>query len=47
MIYSLTVKNVAVIGCGDFAGRFVSLFKAHPNVGKVYVCDTIRERAEE
>lgn len=39
--------NVAVVGCGDFAGHFVPLFKAHPNVEKVYVCDIIREKAEK
>ena len=39
--------NIAVIGCGDFAKCFVPLFKAHPLVGKVYVCDVIPERAEK
>lgn len=39
--------TVAVIGCGGFAKSFVPLFKAHPNVEKVYVCDLIRERAED
>ncbi|HJA91516.1 MAG TPA: Gfo/Idh/MocA family oxidoreductase [Candidatus Eisenbergiella merdipullorum] len=39
--------TVAVIGCGDFARNFVGLFKAHPYVEKVYVCDRIRSRAEE
>lgn len=39
--------NVAVIGCGEFARFFVPLFKAHPNVEKVYVCDVIPERAKE
>ena len=38
---------VAVIGCGDFARNFVPLFKAHPLVEKVYVCDLIPERAQE
>jgi predicted dehydrogenase len=38
---------IAVIGCGRFAKNFVPLFKAHPEVKKVYVCDLIRERAEQ
>ncbi len=38
--------TVAFIGCGNFAKAFVPLFKAHPYVDKVYVCDLIRERAE-
>ena len=39
--------TVAFIGCGDFARCFVPLFKAHPYVKKVYVCDLIPERAQE
>lgn len=39
--------TVAVIGCGDFSKSFVSLFKMHPYVEKVYVCDKIRSKAEE
>ena len=39
--------RVAVIGCGRFAKNFVPLFKAHPVVEKVYVCDIRRERAEQ
>lgn len=31
--------NMAIIGCGRFANHFVELFKNHPNVDKVYVCD--------
>ena len=38
--------TVAVIGCGDFSPHFVPLFKAHPLVNKVYVCDLLRERAD-
>ena len=38
--------RVCFIGCGDFASNFVPLFKAHPLVEKVYVCDLLRERAE-
>ena len=39
--------RIAVIGCGKFAKNFVPLFKAHPVVAQVSVCDLIRERAEE
>lgn len=39
--------TVAVIGCGNFAKNFVNLFKEHPFVQKVYVCDVIKEKAEE
>lgn len=38
--------TVAVIGCGNFARNFVPLFKSHPYVEKVYVCDLIPERAQ-
>ena len=38
--------TLAFIGCGEFARSFVPLFKAHPLVEKVYVCDLRRERAE-
>ncbi len=39
--------KIAIIGCGRFCKFFVPLFKAHPEVEKVYVCDLIRERAED
>lgn len=39
--------KIAVIGCGRFAKNFVPLFKAHPEVEKVYVCDLIPERAQQ
>ncbi|MBE7037536.1 MAG: Gfo/Idh/MocA family oxidoreductase [Ruminococcaceae bacterium] len=39
--------TVAIIGCGNFARNFVDLFKAHPYVKKVYVCDLIEEKATE
>lgn len=39
--------TIAIVGCGDFAKHFVRLFKTHPHVEKVYVCDLIRERAEK
>ncbi|MBR2930311.1 MAG: Gfo/Idh/MocA family oxidoreductase [Clostridia bacterium] len=38
--------RIVVIGCGRFAKNFVPLFKAHPVVEKVWVCDLIKERAE-
>jgi predicted dehydrogenase len=39
--------TVAVIGCGRFSQFFVPLFKAHPVVEKVYVCDQKKDREEE
>lgn len=39
--------KIAIIGCGRFSQYFVPLFKAHRLVEQVYVCDLIRERAEE
>ena len=39
--------TLAVVGCGEFARCFVPLFKAHPHVEKVYVCDLVRSRAED
>ena len=39
--------KIAIIGCGRFSQFFVPLFKAHPSVEDVYVCDLKRERAEE
>ena len=39
--------TVAVIGCGAFAQNFVPLFKEHPYVEKVYVCDLLKEKALE
>ena len=38
--------KIAVIGCGRFSPFFIPLFKAHPVVEKVYVCDEKRDRAE-
>lgn len=39
--------TVAVIGCGAFAANFVPLFKCHPYVEKVYVCDVVEEKAQD
>lgn len=38
--------RIAFIGCGQFCRSFVPLFKAHPAVEFVAVCDKFRERAE-
>ena len=39
--------KICMIGCGRFAKHFVPLFKAHPEVEKVWVCDLIPERAKD
>lgn len=39
--------KVAVIGCGRFSKFFIPLFKSHPSVEEVYVCDLIPERTKE
>ncbi len=39
--------RICFIGCGAFARNFVPLFKAHPYVDRVFVCDLVPERAEE
>ena len=39
--------RICFIGCGRFARSFIPLFKAHPSVEKVYVCDLIPERAKD
>ena len=39
--------RICIIGCGRFSPFFVPLFKAHPVVEKVYVCDIKPERAED
>ena len=39
--------SIALIGCGQFAQCFVPLFKAHPYVEKIEVCDIIPERAQD
>lgn len=38
--------KIAFVGCGQFCGHFVPLFKAHPAVDFVAVCDKFPERAE-
>lgn len=39
--------RIVIIGCGRFCKNFVPLFKAHPIVEKVYVCDNRKEREQE
>ncbi|MBR2322853.1 MAG: Gfo/Idh/MocA family oxidoreductase [Clostridia bacterium] len=39
--------RIVVIGCGRFSKFFVPLFKAHPVVEKVYVCDLKKDREQE
>ena len=39
--------RIAVIGCGRFSRFFVPLFKAHPVVEAVYVCDKRKDREED
>jgi len=37
--------RICMIGCGAFARNFVPLFKVHPDVEKVWVCDLVPERS--
>ena len=39
--------RIVMIGCGRFAGNFVSLFKNHPVTEKVYVCDLKKDRERD
>lgn len=39
--------RIAFVGCGQFCKHFVPLFKAHPAVSFVAVCDKFKERAED
>ena len=39
--------KIAIIGCGRFSKSFVKLFKEHPYVEKVWVCDEKKDRAEQ
>ena len=39
--------RIGFVGCGQFAKCFVPLFRAHPAVEYVAVCDKFRERAED
>lgn len=42
-----TRLTMAIIGCGGFSEQFMPLFKAHPYVEKVYLCDLIEEKAKK
>lgn len=39
--------KIGVVGAGQFAGSFVGLWKRHPQVEAVYVCDLLPDRAAE
>ena len=39
--------RIAFVGCGQFCRSFVPLFKAHPAVEFVAVCDKFPERAKD
>lgn len=39
--------KIGVIGTGQFARSFISLWQLHPDVEAVYVCDLVPERAAE
>ena len=39
--------RIGFVGCGQFCQHFVPLFKAHPAVEYIAVCDKFRERAED
>lgn len=38
--------KIVVVGCGAFSKSFIPLFKAHPEVEKVWVCDLVEEKAK-
>ena len=38
--------NICFIGCGSFVRCFIPLFKAHPVVESVSVCDLLKDRAD-
>lgn len=37
--------SLGIVGAGQFAGQFATLFQAHPGVGDVHVTDLLPERA--
>ena len=39
--------NIVIVGCGDFAKNFVPLFKMHPTVEQVRVCDIDKTKEKE
>ncbi len=38
--------RVGVVGAGQFGGSFIPLFKAHPLVDEVVLCDQVREKRD-
>jgi predicted dehydrogenase len=42
----VTMK-IGICGIGQFSGSFIPLYKAHPLVDEVVLCDLIRKRADE
>ena len=41
----MTIR-VGVVGAGQFGGSFIPLFKAHPLVDQVILCDHVQEKRE-
>ena len=39
--------RIGFVGCGQFCANFVPIFRNHPAVEYVAVCDKFRERAEK
>jgi predicted dehydrogenase len=39
--------SLGIVGAGQFAGQFATLFQVHPDVDRVIVTDLLRERADE
>lgn len=39
--------SLGLVGAGQFAGQFATLFKLHPGVARVVVTDVVMERAQE
>src|SRR5680860_1598758 len=44
--HTMTI-SLGLVGAGQFAGQFATLFKLHPGVSDVYVTDVLPERARE
>ncbi|GAB6859745.1 Gfo/Idh/MocA family protein [uncultured Microbacterium sp.] len=41
------MATIGIVGAGQFAGQFAALFKAHPDIEKVFVTDLVPERATD
>lgn len=39
--------KIGIVGCGQFAPSFASLWQLHPDVDEVYCCDLIPERSQQ